>query len=339
MKSKLYFALTAATLLVASARAQDLSGLPVYEPSQQVSGTIRSWGHGFLKPMMKLWEDGFKKYQPNIQFEDTLVSSAAAMAGLYSGRADIGVLAREITPPELAAYEKMMKQKIFPVTVLTGSYGNADKIMALGIFVHKDNPLTQLTFTQLDAIWGSEKRRGEKEVIRTWDQLGLTGEWKGKLIQPYSGLPYEAPGYLFSQTVLKGSVLWNCNLHEFEDTPGPGGDCYQKVVEALGKDPNGIALSGAGYRNPNIKLIALAVKDGGPFIEPTKQNVINLTYPLSRPVRFYINNGSASPADPKVIEFFRYILSREGQELVAKEGDFLPITTDVAHTEAGRLPH
>src|SRR5258708_21121996 len=124
MKSNLYFALTAATLLVASARAQDLSGLPVYEPSQQVSGTIRSWGHGFLKPMMKLWEDGFKKYHLNIQFEDTLVSSAAAMAALYSGLADIDLLAREITPPELAAYEKMMKQKIFPVTVLTGALAN-----------------------------------------------------------------------------------------------------------------------------------------------------------------------------------------------------------------------
>ena len=180
---------------------------PAYVPTQQYSGTIHSWGHGFLKLSMKNWEAGFQKFQPNVKFDDTLVSSAAAIAGLYTGRADIGVLAREITPPEIAAYEKMTQQKLFPIDVLTGSAGNPDKIMALGIFVNKSNPIAHLTYDQLDAIFSAERRRGEKELIRTWGQLGLTGAWANKPIQPYSGPAFEAPGYFFSQTVLNGSVL------------------------------------------------------------------------------------------------------------------------------------
>jgi phosphate transport system substrate-binding protein len=336
------FAIAAAMLFLTGTNAypEDLGSLPPYQPEQQVSGTIRSWGHGYLKTMMSYWEEGFQKFQPGVRFQDDLVSSAAAIAGLYSGRADLGVLAREITPPEIAAYEKMTKQNIFPVQVLTGSFGNQDKIMALGIFVHKDNPISKLTFSQLDAIWGAERRRGAKENIRTWNQLGLSGEWRQKSIHPYSGVAFEAPGYFFSQTVLKGSVLWNCDLKQFENIEDPGKryvDAYQKVLDALGSDRYGIALAGAGYRNPNVKLVALAVNDGEPYVEATKENIANRSYPLSRPVAFYINSGPAIPADPKVIEFLRYVLSREGQQQVIREGDFMPLTADVIREELKKL--
>jgi phosphate transport system substrate-binding protein len=333
--------------------ADNPDALPAYSPSRPVTGTIRSWGHGFLRPMMRLWEEGFQKYHPGVRFEDRLVTSAAAIAGLYARRADLGVLAREITPPEVAAYEKMAGQKLTPATVLTGSYGNQDKIMALGIFVNKDNPVSRLTFAQLDAIWGAEHKRGARESIRTWGQLGLTGEWKNQAIHPYSGLAFEAPAYFFSQTVMRGSVLWNDALRQCEnvedevlsrgdETVTPAitrhADAYQQVVDAVGADRQAIGLAGAGYRNPNAKLVALAVEEGGPFVEATRENVANLRYPLARPVRFYINNGPVLPADPAVIEFLRYILSREGQQLVGREGDFLPLPAAVARAELEKLP-
>jgi len=333
-------------------RGDELDALPAYRPSRSVTGTIRSWGHGFLRPMMKLWEEGFQKYHPGVRFEDRLVTSAAAIAGLYTLRADLGVLAREITPPEVAAYEKMAGQKLTPVTVLTGSYGNQDKIMALGIFVNKDNPVSRLTFAQLDAIWGAEHKRGAKENIRTWGQVGLTGEWKNQAIHPYSGLAFEAPAYFFSQAVMRGSVLWNDALRQREnvedEVPSRGdekvtpaitrhADAYQQVVDAVGADRQAIGLAGAGYRNPNAKLVALAVEAGGPFVEATRENVANLSYPLARPVRFYINRGPAIPADPDVLEFLRFILSREGQQLVAHEGDFLPLTSAASREELKKL--
>lgn len=328
-------------LATGALRADELDALPAYRPTREVTGIIRSWGHGYLKSMMKLWEAGFQRYQPGIRFDDQLVSSAAAMAGLYSGRADLGVLAREITPPEIAAYEKVTRQPVTPVVVLTGSYGNQDKIMALGVFVNRDCPVSRLTFTQLDAIFGPERRRGARENLRTWDQLGLGGPWAGRRIQPYSGLAFEAPGFFFSQTVLRGSVLWNDDLRQFdnvEDAKSRSVDAYQEVVDAVGADRYAIGLAGAGYRNPRARLVALAADDGGPYVEATRENVANRSYPLGRPVRFYINSGPAIPADPKVLEFLRYVLSREGQGQVRKEGDFLPLTAEVVREELKKLP-
>jgi phosphate transport system substrate-binding protein len=327
-------------------RANDL---PDYRPGMHVSGTIRSWGHGFLRPMMKLWEKGFQEYQPDVRFEDDLVTSAAAIAGLYTRRADLGVLAREITAPEVAAYEKMTGQKLTPVTVLTGSFGNQDKIMALGIFVNRDNPIDRLTFAQLDAIFGAERRRGEGENLRRWDQLG----WSAQPIRPHSGPCNEAPAYFFSQTVMKGSALWNEALrqHENVEEEAPSGgndratpaitrrvDAYQEVVDSVGSDRYAIGLAGAGYRNPRAKLVAISVDEGGPFVGATPESVASRRYPLARPVRFYINSGPAIPADPRVVEFLRFVLSRQGQELVLREGDFLPLGGAEARAELSRLP-
>ena len=346
--------LSLALLLASRLRAADAGPVPApYVPVPQLTGTVRCWGHGFLRPMMHLWEADFQRLQPGVRFDNKLVTSAAAIAGLYTDRIDLGVLAREILPSEAAAYQKMTGQRLTPVTVLTGSYGNQDKIMALGVFVNCDNPVTRLSFTQLDALWGAECLRGAPAPVRTWGQLGLGGGWSAARIQPYSGLAYEAPGAFFSQTVLKGSVLWNDALRQFSNTedelPSAGTeagppridrhvDAYQKVVDAVGADRLGIGLAGAGYRNPRARLVALAARDGGPYIEATRENVANLSYPLARPVRFYINSGPNLKASPAVVAFLRFILSAEGQALVDREGDFLPLPAAVAAHELDKLP-
>jgi phosphate transport system substrate-binding protein len=115
-------------------------------------------------------------------------------------------------------------------------------------------------------------------------------------------------------------------------------DAYQQVVDSVGSDRYAIGLAGAGYRNPRAKLVAIAVGDGGPFVMATPESVASRRYPLARPVRFYINSGPAIPADPRVVEFLRFVLSRQGQELVLREGDFLPLEGAEARAELARLP-
>ncbi|MBW4050913.1 MAG: hypothetical protein HIU85_05520 [Proteobacteria bacterium] len=322
--------------------AQYVQSLPGYRPRRQVSGTIRSWGHGFLKVMMREWEQGFQRFQPHVRFRDDLLSSGAAMAGLYTGRANLGVLAREIVPMEAAAYRKVAGQKPFPVTVLTGSYTDPDKIMALGVFVNRDNPLARLDFRQLAAIFGAQQSRGEPHGIRTWGQLGLGGSWKNRPLHPYSGpAADEAPWFYFSQTVMRGSTLWNCALKQLAGAAGPGGkriNGYQRAVDAVAADRDGIALTSAGYRNPHARLVAIAVGPGGPYIEPTLAQVADREYPLSRAVKFYINDGPKIAPDPVVVEFLRYILSRQGQEQVLREGSFLPLTPSVVTRQLKKLP-
>jgi phosphate transport system substrate-binding protein len=311
-----------------AAQGSDLSAIPEYHPQPVEPGVIRSWGHVFLKSIMASWETAFQKYHPGVTFEDNLVSSAAATGALFTKTADLGVVGREIRPLEVAGYNRVMKQKPFPYEVMTGSFANADKSVALGIFVQKDNPLTRITFKQLDAIFGSERRRGEKENIRTWGQLGLTGAWAKAPIDVYTGELDAAPGFLFSQLVMRGSVLWNDGLKHYDDVTRPDGTTYeaqQQIVDSLAHDAHGIALSGAGVRNADVKLLAVSDGDDGPFVAATPETVEARTYPFARSVWIYTNQP-AQPLNPRVREFLRFILSREGQELVRREGEYLPLT-------------
>lgn len=303
--------------------------IPAYVPQDIEPGVIRSWGHVFLKKIMLSWEQTFATYHPGITFSDNLVSSAAATGALFTNTADLGILGREIRPMEVAGYTRVMKHKPFPYEVMTGSWANADKSVALGIFVAKDNPLTHLTFTQLDAIFGAEHLRGAPANIRTWGQLGLTGDWASRPIHVYGGELDAAPAFFFSQTVMKGSLLWNEGLRHFDDLDRPDKTTYvaqQRIVDALAKDPDGIALSGTGFASPGTRLIAIAATDAGPFITATPVTNENRTYPLSRSVWIYTNQAPGHPLDPRTREFLRFIFSREGQELVRQEGEYVPLT-------------
>ncbi len=326
-------------LCLAAVRCEAQAAFQPYQPQPVADGAIRSWGHVFLKKIMASWEAAFQKYHPGVTFSDNLVSSAAATGALFTNTADLGILGREIRPMEVAGYNRVMKQKPFPLEVMTGSYANADKSVALGIFVAKDNPLTRITFAQLDAIFGSEHLRGKKN-IRTWGELGLTGAWANRPIDVYMGELDAAPAFYFSQQVMHGSMLWNERLKHFDDVNRADGTVYeaqQHIVDALAADPAGIALSGAGCRNAGVKLIPVAIEDGGPFVEATPQTVEARTYPFARSVWIYTNQGGGRPLDPRVKEFLRFIFSREGQELVRQEGEYLPLTPQLAAAQLAKL--
>lgn len=316
------------------------SGLPDYVPQVAVSGTLTSWGHVFMKPVMQRWERGFQAYHPGMRFSDNLVSSAAATGALFTRTADLGLVGREIRPMEVAGYARVMKAKPFGIQVMSGAYANPDKSVALGLFVHKDNPLARLSYTQLDALFGADRLRGAPSVIRTWEQLGLDGAWAGHTITVYQGLLDASPAFYFSAEVMKGSLLWNEHTRVFDDVDLPGGKTLtagQQIVNALAKDRYGIALAGVGTENPDVKLIAIAKAEGGPWITPTRETIRDRTYPLARSVWIYINHVPGQALDPKIREFLRYILSKQGQAEVEREGEYLPLTPAMAREQTKRL--
>lgn len=320
--------------------AQTNEALPPYEPQAHVAGTIRTWGHVFVKDAMVRWEKEFQRFQPDVKFEDNLVSSAAAMGALFTKTADIGFIGRELRPMEGAGYARVMKAKPYGFQVMTGAYTNPDKSVALGIFVHRDNPLVRLTVAQLDAIFGVELKQGAPAKIRRWGQLGLTGEWADQPITVYQGVLDAAPAFYFSVEVMKGSLLWNEATRVFDDIDRPGVPTYtagQQIVDALAHDRYGIALAGAGTPNPNVKLIAVARTAAGPFLAPTVENVADRQYLFARSVWLYINRTPGAPIDPKLKEFLRFIFSREGQAAVKAEGEYFPLTPELAAAQRARL--
>jgi phosphate transport system substrate-binding protein len=334
----------ASLALIVSAHAEEIDTFPAYRAEQQVTGVIRTWGHGsleqdFIGGLVRTWETGFRKHQPGISFDTTLRGDASAIGGLYTGSADIALMERGPTAIELDAYQPIFKHDPFEISVATGSLDVPNHCTALVVFVNQANPLAKLTLTQLDAIIGADHRRGSKN-IRTWGELGLTGEWADKPINTYvSSIAQDASQFL-EKAVMGGSQKWTGNLRELSDMRRPGGaiaEAGQRIVDALTTDRYGIAVSSLLYKNPRVKPLALAPTDGGPYYEATRETVAQRTYPLARTVSVFINRAPGQPIDPKVKEYLRYILSKEGQDDIARDGGYFPLRPDVAQQEWKKL--
>jgi phosphate transport system substrate-binding protein len=226
--------------------------------------------------------------------------------------------------------------------------------------VNKDNPISKLTMRQLDGIFGAERTgglkgvvlspdaaRSAKEDIRTWGQLGLTGEWADKQIQTY-GYTFTGMKWFFQMQVFDGGQKWNPNYREYVETESGMVDRENKLgrtltidqmLADLSKDKYGIAYCPLHYaRNfPQVKPLAIAPKEGGPYLEPTKENFQNRTYPLTRSIFIYLNRTPGQPVDPKLKEFLVYVLSREGQQEVVKYGRYLPLPPEVVREQLKKL--
>lgn len=329
--------------------ARGAEALPAYQPETRVAGVIRTWGSPHLGGLLRRWQVGFRQHHPAVSFDDNLKSSAMAIAGLSEWTADLALMGRQIYTFEY--YGIYRRSLLLPVEieVATGSLDVASKSFAIAVFVHRDNPLAQLTLGQLDGIFGAQRdggwqgmkwvrevARGPEKNLRTWGQLGLTGAWADKPIHVYGPPGLYPGGYSFFQRkVLGGADTWAEGLQEFADR--------REMMAALAKDPLGIAYTGLCYATPQTKALALAETPAGPYVFPTRESVAQRSYPLARPVYLYFapDTPGGEPADPKVDpklrEFIRYILSRDGQKEVNDEGDYLPLTAAVAGEQRRKL--
>ncbi len=332
----------------------DLSNLPHYRPAAQVSGVIRMVGSNYVADghIGEYWEQGFRKYQPGITFHYNLKTPSAALHALYLGLSDIGPC-RKMTFEDLLAYQRMTNTDPVEIVYATGSYDVPGWSPAFAIFVNKANPITKLTMNQLEAIFGAERTgawegttwhperaRDASRNIRTWGQLGLTGEWKDKPIHVYGvNLRYHQ-ATRFEDEVMHGSAKWNPELREYANFARPDGTlsigANQMIVD-LGGDPYGIAYSEVTFLTPKTKVLALARDERGPYVEINIDTVRNRTYPLHDQVYMYANRFPGKGMDPKVREYFRYILSQEGQAEIVHDGKYLPLTLEVVEEQLKKL--
>jgi phosphate transport system substrate-binding protein len=342
MRTKEFVAIAVFTSVTLVAAEPDfLANLRPYHPGQIVSGNIRVWGNNYIPALMKNWEDEFRRFQPNVKFEMRLPGTEAAVAGLYGGIADVVFVGREVYKPERNAFRGHFGYDPLEIQISSGSFATPHKTFSLEVFVHKDNPLSKLTLQQVDAVFGCELRRGAKEQIRNWSQVGLSGEWANKPIHVY-GYNFDTgmAGY-FRLVALKDSAKWNDQLIDFDNGREPNGEVINAgvyILRALSKDRYGIAFANVLYANPMVKTVALASEPDQPYYEPTKENVWLHRYPISRFTTLVINRPPGKPVEPKVKEFVRYILSKEAMAAVVRDGSYLPLTEELIEKQLVSCP-
>jgi phosphate transport system substrate-binding protein len=333
----------------------DLSGLPHYVPEEKPRGTLRIAGNNYVgdAPLGSWWKDAFEKFQPGIKIEYYLPSAAIAIPRLYFDMADIGI---NHAPSFYDGLGHLRLKGYEPTgfSVFTGSYDYVGWQNNIVIIVNKDNPLTGITMKQLDGVFGSvrdggwvgttwhpEFARGPEGDIRKWGQLGLSGDWADKPISVHGYSLRYATAIEFSNKVLQASDKWNGDLHAYANYRRPNGTTYleaDQITDHVRKDPTAIGYARYHEGFPkDVKILAVAKQDGGPYIEYNIDTLQNRSYPLWGDQSFWVSAKPGVRMDPKVREFIRFVLSKEGQELVQKDGKYLPLTAAVAREELDKL--
>jgi phosphate transport system substrate-binding protein len=305
-----------ATLAHAQAVQVD-SSIRSYQKTSGVSGNINSVGSDTMNNMMALWAETFRKMYPNVKIQIEGKGSGTAPPALIAGTSQFGPMSRPMKAAEADQFEAKYGYK--PTQIRT-SYD------ALAVYVNKDNPLEKATLAQVDAVFSKTRRRGGK-AVKTWGDLGLTGDWVSRPVSIYGRNSASGTYGFFKEHVLENGDYRD----EVKEQPGSA-----SVVQGVTEDRFGIGYSGVGYRTSGVKVLQLAKKQGDPYFDGSYANVTSGKYPLSRFLYVYINKAPGKPLDPLVKEYIKLILSKEGQEVVVKDG-YLPLAESVVAEELKKL--
>ncbi len=288
--------------------------IPEYNKVSGVSGNISSIGSDTMNNLMTLWCEGFNKYYPNVKCQIEGKGSSTAPPALIAGTAQFGPMSREMKSTEIDEFEKKFGYK--PTQIRTS-------IDTLAIYVNKDNPIECLSMEQLDGIFSKSRACGDTEDIKTWGQLGLTGDWANRPTSLYGRNSASGTyGYVKEHALCKGDYK-----DEVKEQPGSA-----SVVQGVAEDRFGIGYSGIGYKTSGVRAVPIS-KKGGPCAEPNLENVLNNSYPIGRFLYLYVNKDPNEPLDPLREEFIKFVLSKGGQEVVIKDGyDPLPANLDTAES-------
>lgn len=284
-----------------------------YQKTSGIAGSLLSVGSDTLAGMMTLWVEEFNRLYPNVNAQVQASGSSTAPPALTEGTAQFGPMSRPMRNREMEAFERTYGYKPTELRVA---------IDAIGLFVHRDNPIEGLNFTQLDSIFSSTLRCGASQSVENWSQLGLSFPWAKRRMQLFGRNSVSGTyGYFKQQALCSGDFKANVN-----EQPGSA-----SVVQAVASSINTLGYSGVGYRVSGVRLIPIA-RQGSDYVYPTHDNILSGRYPLSRYLYVYINKHPSHPLTPVEREFIRFIFSQQGQALVSKDG-YLPISAELAEQE------
>lgn len=329
-------------------RTFDLSRLPDYVPEGHPTGTLRICGNNYIgdSPLGGWWKDAFEKLQPGVKIEYNLQTAAMAIPCVAFGMADIGIT-HEPSFYDYLTYQRLKGHAPTGVVVLTGSYDVVGWQNNMVIVVNKANPIDKISMSQLDGVFGAQRAggwkgvnwhpefsRGPEQDIRTWGLLGDAGEWANKPVDTYGYSLRYATALEFSDRVLKSSDKWNENLLAFGNYNKADGKTYleaDQIVDHVRDDPNGIAYVRFHPNFPkDVKILELGATDAGPFVKYSMESLQDHTYPLWGGQSFWFDVAPGGKVDPKVREFVRFVLSKQGQELLQKDAKYLPLDATTA---------
>ncbi len=296
---------------VQAAEISRVSGHDLTAEKDIIKGNLTAVGSDTLAPLMTKWAALFKAQHSEVNIQIQTLGSSSAVPALIESTAQFGAMSRQMRLSEMMAFKERYGYQARAIKVA---------IDAMAIFVHQDNPLSEIKLSQIDQIFSRTLRCKANSPISTWGQLGLKGSWQGRNISLYGRNSVSGTyGYFKKLALCDGDFLSRVN-----ELPSAA-----SVVQSVSTQLGALGYAGISGKSSRVKVLPILVD--GKAIYPDRANIISHAYPFSRYLYLYINQVPNKALPPLEAEFLRLILSPKGQEIVADKG-FIPLS-DVERNE------
>jgi phosphate transport system substrate-binding protein len=265
--------------------------------SAHPSVTLQNKGSDTMVNLAQAWSEEYKKAVPSVDVEVSGGGSGVGIAALIKGAVDIANSSRDLKREEAELAEKNTGK---PTKEFVAGFD------ALAVYVHKDNPLEEISLEQIAQIFA------EGGTITLWSQLGVTmPRGRDRIIrvsrQSSSGT------YAFFRERALSKKDFKLGSHDMNGS--------KEVVELTASTPGAIGYSGMGYHEPGkVKMLRVSARAGEPAYPPTVGNVLSKRYPLARALHLY-TLGEPTGETRKYLD---WIFSDAGQQVVQRVG-YVPI--------------
>ena len=280
-------------------------------------GAVRISGYNDMREMLEALGRIFIAAHPGIRFEWDLKGTRFAPAALAAGTSAFAPMGAEFTLAQLTDFRQKTGEEPLAIRVAHASINPQALSGPLGIFVHRDNPLSALTLSQVARIFTGEATR--------WGDVGLKGVWAERPIRAYGVERDRVLAQFLKEKVLAGREF-AAQMQGFPQSAD--------VVKNISEDLSGIGFAAAMRALPGVRALALAARDGEEAVAPTTERIMAGAYPLDRYLLIYVRR----PIPPVAREFLRLVLSGEGQTAIAGASQgYLPLAPSVAAAERAKL--
>ena len=294
--------------------------IAAYAPGTGLSGAIVVAGSDTMQPLVARLASEFRRLQPDVKIAVQGGGTDAALTqfvgdqatirrgdgnprGGHQASGSVAILAssRSLTEGEIKKFQS--RYGYDPVEIPIA-------LDAVAIYVNATNPIEGLTLEQLDAMFGKDRKRGASKEATTWGHLGVTG-WEEQPIRLYGRDKQSGTRTFFKHVALQDGEL----RADVREQPGSASE-----ILAISRDPQGVGYAGIGFLASTVRVVPLAEKSGMPYVTPSADTTGDGSYPLSRHLYLYAKRDPKSDMKAAILEFLKFVNSREGQQVVAKVG-------------------
>ncbi len=299
MKMKFLMTVAAAALMLTGCGKKDSSSGTESGGSSGKKVTVANIGSDTMVNLAAAWAEAYGAVDKNTLIEVGGGGSGVGIKGLINGTAELANSSRHIEEKESAELKE--KRKLDAKEYIVG-------FDALSVYVHKNNPLNEITVEQLGDIYRADGK------ITKWSDLGVTSipGAKGDEIIRVSRQNNSGTYEYFKEAVVGKKNEFKLGSLDMNGS--------KDVVELVGKTPNAIGYSGMGYANPSVKMLKVSKAKGQPAVAPSIATTQDKTYPIARPLFFY----TAGEPAPHLKQYIDWTMSEEGQKIVESTG-YVPL--------------